>query len=318
MIPTMMTKNNSAHKAQKPKEGLSTAKTSQTAKPQPKKQPPTTETPLHIFGREVYKADVVKIIGLLVFIAITVGLAVALWPVLSQAFEEGGVDGVVAQVHNAGPWGIFLLLAAQLLQVVVAFIPGEIVQAAAGVLYGPWIGSLVLIAGSALASSVIYLLVSKLGRPFVKRMVSDKYVDKLEDFERSGKMDVMVFILFLIPAMPKDVMTYIVPLTDMRLSSFLAITTVARTPGILLTTYAASGFIDGNFFIVALIVGIMLILCVFVVIFRDNIISLASGNGVGDLRASVKSFGGLRNSAKAIRAHQKKQCKARKENRKSK
>lgn len=263
--------------------------------------PEDIETPLHIFGREVYKADFVKFFGLIAFIVITVGLAVALWPMLSSTFEEGGVDACVAQIRDAGPWGVFILLAIQVLQVIVAFIPGEIVQAAAGVMYGPWIATLILLVGAALASSTVYALASKLGRPFVKRMIPDKYIGKLDSFEKSGKMDAMVFVLFLIPAMPKDVLTYIVPLTNMRASSFIAITTVARAPGILMTTYLASGLVDGNFGLVAILVAVIVLLCLVCIVFRDNIVSLASGNGVGDLRESVQKLGGLRNSAKAVR-----------------
>ena len=37
-------------------------------------------------------------------------------------------DSVTSDIRNAGPWGFFILLAIQFLQIVVAFIPGEVVQ----------------------------------------------------------------------------------------------------------------------------------------------------------------------------------------------
>jgi len=273
------------------------------------------EKPVTVFGHVMYRSDVVKLLGLLAFIVLTVGVAILAWPLISGAFTEGGAERIIDDVHNAGPLGVFILLAAELLQVIVAFIPGEVVQMAAGMLYGPWLGALIILVGSFFASWIIYSLVSRLGRPFVKRMVSMKYLDKLDAFERSGKMDVAVFILFLLPGMPKDALTYIIPLTDMSKFSYLSITTVARIPGVLLSTYAASGIVDGNFKMVAIIVAIILVLCALCVVFRDNIMSFANGQGLGNMRESVRSLGGLRSSAKTVHAANKEHRAERKEER---
>ena len=40
--------------------------------------------------------------------------------------------------------------------------------------------------------------------------------------------------------------TYIVPLTGMRMKTFLLLTTVGRIPGIVVSTYAADGLMDGR------------------------------------------------------------------------
>ena len=59
------------------------------------------------------------------------------------------------------------------------------------------------------------MLVHKLGAPFVQAMVPEKYMGKFREWETSEKFNVIVFILFLIPGLPKDVFTYITPLTHM-------------------------------------------------------------------------------------------------------
>ena len=196
--------------------------------------------------RRVRKGDIFRFAGLVAFFAIMV-LAVALaWPYLSGLFEEGGYEAVVEGVQSAGIVGVFMLLGLQFLQVVVAVIPGEVVQIAAGMLYGPWLGALIIWAGCIISSAFIFQLVHKLGAPFVQDMVSTKYLDKLREFERSGKLDVTVFVLFLIPGLPKDVFTYLVPLTSMRMGSFLLLSNIARIPGIVVSTYAADGLMSGD------------------------------------------------------------------------
>ena len=74
-----------------------------------------------------------------------------------------------------------------------------------------------------------------------------KYLDKFRAFEKTGKLNIVVFILFLIPGLPKDTFTYLVPLTDMNMRTFLLLSNIGRIPGILVSTYAADGLIDGRF-----------------------------------------------------------------------
>ena len=77
-------------------------------------------------------------------------------------------------------------------------------------------------------------------------MVPEKYMDKFQNFEKTGRLNIIVFVLFLIPGLPKDVFTYIVPLTAMKMKTFLMLATVGRIPGVVVSTYAASGLIEGR------------------------------------------------------------------------
>ncbi len=182
-------------------------------------------------SRKIDQATIYKFVGLIVFFVL-MGVVIALiWPYISEVFEEGGLERVTTRVRDAGIGGVFILLAFQFLQIVVAFIPGEVVQMAAGIIYGPWWGALIILIGCIISSAFVFMLVHKLGAPFVQAMVPKKYMDKLRKFESSQKFNIIVFVLFLIPGMPKDVFTYITPLSHMRLGTFLALTNTARIPG---------------------------------------------------------------------------------------
>ena len=126
-------------------------------------------------------------------------------------FRACGLDQMIESIQSQGPVGVLILLGLQLLQIIVAFIPGEVVQVAAGMLYGPLFGTLIILLGCVISSSLIYTLVHKLGAPFVRAMVDEKHLVKFYEFERSGKLNLIVFVLFLIPGMPKDVFTYLMP-----------------------------------------------------------------------------------------------------------
>lgn len=237
-------------------------------------QPTQPQPTVTLLGHTMPKGDVVKFAGLIAFFAIMVLVCVLVWPYVSEIFEPGGVDRVIADVRNAGPVGFLILLGLQFLQVVVAFIPGEVVQLAAGMMYGPWLGALLILVGCVFSSAFIYVLVNRLGAPFVQSMVPVKYMDKFREFEKTGKLNSIVFILFLIPGMPKDVFTYIVPLTDMPLRTFLLLTTIGRIPGVVVSTYAADGLLDGRVTESVVLFVVLAVIAVVAILLKDKLIAL--------------------------------------------
>ena len=240
-----------------------------------------------VHGHKMTFADIFKFAGLIAFFVVMILLCALIWPYVHEIFEPGGLDRVINDVRQAGPVGFLILLAIQFLQVVVAFIPGEVVQVAAGMIYGPWVGALIVLVGCVVSSAFVFLLVHKLGAPFVQAMVSEKHMAKFRTFENSGKLNIIVFVLFLIPGMPKDVFTYLVPLTHMPLRTFLLLSNIARIPGILVSTYAASGLVEGDIvqsFIIFLVAGAIAVVCI---LFYDKImkaIERATGKSNLELR----------------------------------
>lgn len=230
------------------------------------------EEEVSVRGRRMEKGDVFKFVGLIAFFAIMVLICVLLWPQFSILFEEGGVERLINDVRNAGPVGVLILLGLQFLQIVVAFIPGEVVQVAAGMLYGPWLGALVVLLGCIISSAFVFALVHKLGAPFVQNMVPTKYLNKFRKFEMTGKLNIIVFVLFLIPGLPKDTFTYLVPLTDMRMRTFLLLSNVGRIPGILVSTYAADGLIEGRVVESVVIFAVAAVIAILGIVFRERIL----------------------------------------------
>lgn len=233
-----------------------------------------TDQEVSVRGHKIKRSDLFKFIGLLAFFAIMVLSCALLWPYLKEMFEPGGIERIINEVRNAGPVGVLILLGLQFLQIVVAFIPGEVVQVAAGMLYGPWLGALVVLLGCIVSSAFIFVLVHKLGAPFVQNIVPTKYLDKFRKFELSGKLNIVVFILFLIPGLPKDTFTYLVPLTDMRMGTFLLLSNVGRIPGVIMSTYAADSLMDGRFTESIIIFAVATVISVLGLVFREPLMGL--------------------------------------------
>lgn len=153
--------------------------------------------------------------------------------------------------RGVGGWLIFM--AVQILQVVVAMIPGEPIEICAGLLYGPVWGTLSCMLGIFIGSLIVYGLVSRLGMPIVSVFIDP---DKLQDlwFVRDERrFEKIAFLLFFIPGTPKDLLTWAAGLLKIRPLRFFVFSTVARLPSILTSTLAGASLISGDFVTMALI-----------------------------------------------------------------
>lgn len=166
-------------------------------------------------------------------------------------------------VDSLGVLGIVVMLLIQVVQIVIAFIPGEVVQVLAGVLYGTWGGLLLCLTGCVLASACVFALIRKFGREVVVKLFGEEQLSKFSFLNDSSKLETLVFILFLIPGLPKDTLTYIVPLTGISLRNFLVLSTIGRIPGMVASTLIGSSITDANWpliigvFVVVIVVGML-------------------------------------------------------------
>lgn len=152
--------------------------------------------------------------------------------------------------------GRFVLFALQCIQVVIALIPGEVIELGAGYAYGAFEGTLICLAGVALSSSLIFLLVKKLGMPMVELFIPREKIGQLRFINDTKKLKRLVFLLFFIPGTPKDILTYFVGLTEITISQFLTITLIARIPSVVSSTICGQMLGDEHFFTAGIVYAV--------------------------------------------------------------
>ena len=121
-------------------------------------------------------------------------------------------------------------------QVIVAFIPGEVVELAAGYAFGAWWGAVLCLVGITIGSVIAMLIAKKLGRRVVEAFYPPEKLDSLPILNDKKKRNAFVALLFLIPGTPKDLITYIVGLTSMSIPTYVLLTTACRFPSIIMST----------------------------------------------------------------------------------
>ncbi len=178
------------------------------------------------------KSKASLIISLLsaIFIAATVIIILTMWDYIK---DPTLLRERIGDHYFLGAVALILISA---VQVIVALVPGEFVEIAAGYVFGSLPGSLLCLAGIVLGSCTTILLVRKFGRKFVYVFYPKEKLDALPILNDPKKRNILTFILFVIPGTPKDLFTYAIGLTDMSIPLYILLTTAARFPSVILST----------------------------------------------------------------------------------
>lgn len=132
--------------------------------------------------------------------------------------------------------GVIIMLFMFIIQVVLALIPGGLLEVACGYAFGSVAGGIIAVAGIMTGSALTILFVRKFGRKFAELFYSREKLESISFLKDKRKRNALVFFVFFIPGTPKDLLTYVVGLTDMSIPMYLLLTGIARTPAILIST----------------------------------------------------------------------------------
>ncbi len=162
--------------------------------------------------------------------------AIALWVGKPLMASIGKPEQFRIWTEQQGILGPLTLVGAMCLQVVIGIIPGEPIEIGAGYVFGPWWGLLLCLIGAAIGSILILLFTKRFGIKMVEAFVSREKINSLKFIRSHKRLNLLIFLLFFIPGSPKDMLTYLVGLTPMKITTFLFISSVARIPSIISST----------------------------------------------------------------------------------
>ena len=165
-----------------------------------------------------------------------------------------------AWVDSYGFGGRLIFVGMVVLQVVVAFIPGEPIELAAGYAFGFWEGTALTLAGFLIGSWLVYILVKRFGVKLVEVFFSAEKIRKYSFLQNPQKTQTLAFILMLIPGTPKDFLSYFAGLTQLSLNSWLLIVAVGRLPSLITSTATGAAAGQENYVLSAAMLGITLLL----------------------------------------------------------
>lgn len=161
---------------------------------------------------------------------VVVVAALIIWwqPIYDFLSDPGQIR---AWIEKLGAWGPLAIILLEMIQALLAPIPGQAIEAVSGYLFGPWLGTLYPMIGLALGSFITFSLARRFGRPLVVKLIGQQSMARLDDLVRRGGAP-FFFLIWLLPFAPDDLACVAAGLTPMPTRQFLILMILGRLPGV--------------------------------------------------------------------------------------
>lgn len=139
-------------------------------------------------------------------------------------------------VDSGGIMSRILFIGMVVLQVIVALIPGEPLEIGAGYAFGAVEGTILCVIGNLIGGVIIFAFVRTWGIRFVELFFSREKILSLKFLQNQKRVNILIYIVFLVPGTPKDLLSYFAGLTNINWMTWIVITSIARLPSIITST----------------------------------------------------------------------------------
>lgn len=182
----------------------------------------------------------------------------------------------IIELRNAvlayGGWAPVLFIGIQILQVLLAPIPGELSGFLGGYLFGAWPGFLYSSIGLTIGSWIAFGIGRIIWDLMPERVIETKLFQRFNTLVCKGQF-ILPFILFLLPGLPKDSLSYLLGISRMPLPVFLFITGIGRMPGTLMLSYQGADVFTAHYFRLFILLTISVILALPCFYYRRNMLA---------------------------------------------
>jgi uncharacterized membrane protein YdjX (TVP38/TMEM64 family) len=187
-----------------------------------------------IGGMGRIRGRTIAVLGLLAFAIV----ALLIWrrPLLSFFADTAKVQEFVTRFGYRAPLATILLHVAQVL---LAPIPGQVIDAANGYLFGTAWGTVYSLIGVIAGSSLAMALARRFGRPWAERLIKRETLERLDSYSQQ-RGALFFFLIFLFPFLPDDVACFLAGLTTLPLPELVVLAAIGRLPGIFVANFVGA------------------------------------------------------------------------------
>ncbi|NLL96651.1 MAG: TVP38/TMEM64 family protein [Clostridiaceae bacterium] len=211
------------------------------------------------------KNIIYKLIGIAIIGVIFLILLIKLYPFLSPLITEFKDDPQAAMnkikdyVNSFGALGFAVFIFFEIIQVIIALIPGDFFHVSAGFIYGMPKGFLIAYIGELIGALIAFSLAKYFGTDIVKKFVPEDKIIKTKDLINSAKGTFGILILCLIPFIPKDILIYVAGITPVNPARFLTVFLLCRIPDIFIKASGAAALSNMDWTTLIIVVAAFLL-----------------------------------------------------------
>ncbi len=184
----------------------------------------------------------------------------------------------IRSIGYLGPLVFFLF---QILQTVIAPIPGEAVQIAGGYIYGVIMGTVYTAAGMLLGALMAFYFARFLGSSYIEKLLNREKFQWMKDIVIGKKFSIFLLVFFFIPGLPKDILIYLAGLTPIKPVKFFGILLVGRLPWLIASVSIGANMYHKNYTSTIIISIIALLGFLLGLLYKEKLINGFSGIGKG-------------------------------------
>lgn len=188
-------------------------------------------------GRQQKVWRTILIILLVAVILAAVVFVFMWWEPLNSFFGDSA--DATALMERWGLWAPLVTIVLHAAQVIFAPIPGQALNLVNGYLFGPWLGTVYSMMGILLGTTLVMWLSRRFGRPLVDRFVDPQTLDKLDGLTKK-RGELVIFLIFLAPFLPDDVLCFFAGLTNIPLPKLVLLAAAGRFPGVFVASWVGA------------------------------------------------------------------------------
>lgn len=170
------------------------------------------------------------------------GFIIAIAIAAFKCYEHTCIDYSIFSPQNIkdyilgfGPWALLVYTALYAANTVSVVPPIGAMSLAAGFIFGPLFGTIGIMTGSFIGTSVTFFISRLLGRRFVDRLARGRF----REFEQKLNENGFVAILFirLVPLIPWEVVNYAAGLSKIKYRDYILATLIGIFPSVIIQTF---------------------------------------------------------------------------------
>jgi len=225
-------------------------------------------------------------------LALVLLMIVSLFPLILEIIRNTHDEALMVKYIQAyGVAGVPVLLSLMALQVIIPIIPAGPLSMLAGLSYGVWWGWLINLAGIVLGNFIVmtgFRRIHRLLAPYIKKKVKqNNHLLSTETIKRLKTPERVAFFFFLIPGIPGGIIPYLFAESKVSQGRYLLAVFLGSMPITFLYTFLGDRLSNRSFLTFAVLFGLLLVLILLVILFRNRIIQAIMANQLSEEEISL-------------------------------